>query len=185
MKLQTMEPPLFLKKSLLQNAPKLVILTTLALVVFTALPIYHSTTSTTFFLHEGIASPSFSSPPSSPPALPPIATQKDDACDSSLAKDVSEDCDIFSGEWVSYPQGPHYTNSTCWTIQDHQNCMRNGRKDTGYLKWRWKPSGCELPVFDPAEFLKILKGKSLAFVGDSVARNQMQSLLCLLSQVCS
>lgn len=178
---ETMEPPLLLKKSLLQNAPKLVILTTLALMVFTALSIYHSTTSTAFFFHEdnNIASPSFPSPPSSPPTLP------DDTCDSSLAKDVSEDCDIFSGKWVSYPQGPHYTNSTCWTIQDHQNCMRNGRQDTGYLKWRWKPNGCELPVFDPAEFLKILKGKSLAFVGDSVARNQMQSLLCLLSQVCS
>ncbi|CAI0451215.1 unnamed protein product [Linum tenue] len=51
------------------------------------------------------------------------------------------------------------------------------------MRWRWKPDGCELPVFNPAQFLEIVRGKSLAFVGDSVGRNQMQSLICLLSRV--
>ncbi|CAH9092661.1 unnamed protein product [Cuscuta epithymum] len=93
-------------------------------------------------------------------------------------------CDLFSGEWVVNPEGPYYTNVTCdWAIQEHQNCMKFGRPDTGFLKWRWKPDGCELPVFDPNRFLELVRGKSLAFVGDSVARNHMQSLLCLLSSV--
>ncbi|KMT18476.1 hypothetical protein BVRB_2g026180 [Beta vulgaris subsp. vulgaris] len=61
--------------------------------------------------------------------------------------------------------------------------MKYGRPDTEFMKWKWMPNGCELPVFNPYHFLDIVKGKSLAFVGDSVARNHMQSLICLLSRV--
>ncbi|OVA06437.1 PC-Esterase [Macleaya cordata] len=61
--------------------------------------------------------------------------------------------------------------------------MKYGRPDTDFLKWRWKPDDCELPIFNPYQFLELLRAKSLAFVGDSVGRNQMQSLLCLLSRV--
>lgn len=92
-------------------------------------------------------------------------------------------CNLFSGEWVPNPEEPYYTNLTCWAIQEHQNCMKFGRPDTGYLKWRWKPDGCDLPLFDPQQFLELVRGKSIAFVGDSVARNHMQSLICLLSKV--
>ncbi|KAL1557002.1 protein trichome birefringence-like 19 [Salvia divinorum] len=94
-----------------------------------------------------------------------------------------QQCDLFSGEWVPNPDGPYYTNETCDAIQEHQNCMKFGRPDTGYLKWRWKPDACELPLFEPDRFLELMRGKSLAFVGDSVARNHMQSLICLLSKV--
>ncbi|KAH6791282.1 TRICHOME BIREFRINGENCE-LIKE 19 [Perilla frutescens var. frutescens] len=97
--------------------------------------------------------------------------------------DEEEECDLFSGEWVPNPDGPYYTNETCDAIQEHQNCMKFGRPDSGYLKWRWKPDGCELPLFEPGRFLELVRGKSLAFVGDSVARNHMQSLICLLSKV--
>ncbi|KAF2537174.1 hypothetical protein F2Q70_00006057 [Brassica cretica] len=93
--------------------------------------------------------------------------------------------DIFSGEWVPNPEAPYYTNTTCWAIHEHQNCMRFGRPDTDFIKWKWKPHGCEddLPVFDPLRFLETVRGKTMAFVGDSVSRNHMQSLICLLSQV--
>lgn len=96
-----------------------------------------------------------------------------------------EGCDIFSGEWVPNPEAPYYTNTTCWAIHEHQNCMKFGRPDTDFIKWKWKPYGCEdgLPVFDPLRFLEIVRGKTMAFVGDSVSRNHMQSLICLLSQV--
>ncbi|GER47424.1 trichome birefringence-like [Striga asiatica] len=98
----------------------------------------------------------------------------------SKAQDLK--CDLFTGEWVPNPKAPYYTNETCYAIQEHQNCMKFGRPDTGFMKWRWKPDGCELPGFDPNRFLELMKGKSLAFVGDSVARNHMQSLICLLSR---
>ncbi|ONK79411.1 uncharacterized protein A4U43_C01F6080 [Asparagus officinalis] len=37
-------------------------------------------------------------------------------------------------------------------------------------------------MFDPELFLSIARGKKLMFIGDSLARNMMESLLCLLSQ---
>ncbi|XP_050228330.1 protein trichome birefringence-like 19 [Mercurialis annua] len=92
-------------------------------------------------------------------------------------------CDLFRGEWVANPEAPYYKNTTCWAIHEHQNCMKYGRLDTDFMKWKWKPDECELPVFDPSQFLEIVRGKSMAFVGDSIARNQMQSLICLLSRV--
>lgn len=96
---------------------------------------------------------------------------------------VMKYCDIFRGEWVPDAEAPYYNHKTCHMIQEHQNCLKYGRPDLGFLKWRWRPSGCELPRFDPLQFLQFARGKSLAFVGDSLARNHMQSLLCLLSQV--
>ncbi|KAG6418179.1 hypothetical protein SASPL_120379 [Salvia splendens] len=61
--------------------------------------------------------------------------------------------------------------------------MKYGRPDSDFMKWRWKPDACDLPLFNPYQFLDIVRGKSLAFVGDSVGRNQMQSMICLLSRV--
>jgi hypothetical protein len=58
-----------------------------------------------------------------------------------------------------------------------------GRPDLEFLKWRWKPDGCDLPRFDQHKFFKVVTNKTLAFVGDSLARNHYQSLLCLLSKV--
>lgn len=97
--------------------------------------------------------------------------------------DEGDKCDIFTGEWIPNPDAPYYTNLTCFAIHDHQNCMKYGRPDSEFMRWRWKPDGCELPVLDPSVFLDVVRGKSIAFVGDSVARNQMQSMICLLSKI--
>ncbi|EYU44284.1 hypothetical protein ABFS82_08G038900 [Erythranthe guttata] len=94
-----------------------------------------------------------------------------------------EECDIFTGEWVRNTDAPYYTNKTCWAIHEHQNCMKYGRPDSDFLKWKWKPDGCELPVMNPYQFLDMARDKTIAFVGDSVGRNQMQSMICLLSRV--
>ncbi|KAL8161085.1 hypothetical protein V2J09_012574 [Rumex salicifolius] len=118
---------------------------------------------------------------SSPPTFYPSSDGVDRSDPTAIKK--LRKCDIFSGEWVPNPDGPYYTNETCWAIHEHQNCMKYGRPDSDYLKWKWKPNGCDLPIFNPHQFLEIMRGKSLAFVGDSVARNQMQSLICLLSRV--
>ncbi|KAJ9147412.1 hypothetical protein P3X46_029577 [Hevea brasiliensis] len=92
-------------------------------------------------------------------------------------------CAIFQGRWIWYPNRSYYTNATCQEIFDEQSCIKFGRPDTDFLKWRWKPDQCELPLFDANQFLELVRGKSMAFVGDSLARNQMQSLLCLLATV--
>lgn len=97
--------------------------------------------------------------------------------------DREEKCNIYLGEWIPSKSGPSYTNKSCSFIEDHQNCIKNGRSDMDYLYWRWKPHGCELPRFDPNRFLQLMRNKSWAFIGDSISRNHVQSLLCMLSTV--
>ncbi|EMS65527.1 hypothetical protein TRIUR3_12271 [Triticum urartu] len=92
-------------------------------------------------------------------------------------------CDLFHGEWVHDSTGPAYTNATCRFIETPQNCMSNGRPDDGYLYWKWKPYGCDVPRFESKTFLEDMRGKHWALVGDSILRNHVQSLLCLLSKV--
>lgn len=90
-------------------------------------------------------------------------------------------CDYTNGRWVNDKMGPLYNGTTCGTIKDGQNCISHGRPDLGYLYWRWQPSQCKLPRFDPNAFFHLLNNKHIAFVGDSMARNQLESLLCMLS----
>lgn len=97
--------------------------------------------------------------------------------------EISSTCDYTTGEWIQDKRGPLYNDSNCGTIKEGQNCMSHGRPDMDYLYWRWKPKQCKLPRFNPQSFLQILKDKHLAFVGDSMARNQLESLLCMLSSV--
>lgn len=88
---------------------------------------------------------------------------------------------MSDGEWVRDESGPLYNGTSCATIKDGQNCIAHGRPDRGYLHWRWRPRQCALPRFDGAAFLRLLRNKHLAFVGDSMARNQLESLLCMLA----
>ncbi|KAG5222250.1 protein trichome birefringence [Salix suchowensis] len=92
-------------------------------------------------------------------------------------------CDLFTGDWIPDPSGPMYTNSSCSLIEGHQNCMRNGRTDSGYLFWRWNPRDCQLPPFTAQRFLEVMRNKRWALIGDSISRNHVQSLLCMLSTV--
>jgi hypothetical protein len=98
-------------------------------------------------------------------------------------KHEEETCDLFTGAWVEDNSPPLYTNENCPIVTQTQNCPGNGRPDSNYLNWRWQPQGCDLPAFDAKAFLELMRGKTLAFVGDSVARNQYESLLCMLWQV--
>jgi hypothetical protein len=95
-------------------------------------------------------------------------------------KPYENTCDYSNGKWVHDNGVPLYNGTTC-KIQKTQNCIMNGRPDSSYLHWRWKPSECHLPIFEPNTFLKLINNLHIAFVGDSLARNQIESLICLLS----
>lgn len=94
----------------------------------------------------------------------------------------SGSCDLYKGKWVYDSAGPLYTNNTCPVLTQMQNCQGNGRPDKDYEYYKWKPDQCNLPRFNPRKFLELMRGKTLAYIGDSVARNQMESMLCILWQ---
>ncbi|XP_020267889.1 protein trichome birefringence-like 42 [Asparagus officinalis] len=92
-----------------------------------------------------------------------------------------EECDIFDGMWVYDPKNyPLYHYYQCPFLSDQVVCQKNGRPDSDYEHWRWKPRGCDIPRFNGTDMLERLRGKRVAIVGDSLNRNQWESMACLL-----
>lgn len=133
------------------------------------------------FVHSTVPETPFVEKPVIP--NPPVSEDVPEIRDPIPEKVVAEKCDLFTGDWIPNPSGPVYTNESCQLIETHQNCMKNGRPDSAYLYWRWSPRDCELPQFDPYRFLELMRNKSWALIGDSITRNHVQSLLCILSKV--
>ncbi|XP_022846756.1 protein trichome birefringence-like 10 [Olea europaea var. sylvestris] len=94
-------------------------------------------------------------------------------------------CDMFEGDWVWDATYPLYQSKDCRLLDEGFKCTENGRPDFFYTKWRWQPKNCNLPRFDAQIMLKKLRNKRLVFVGDSIGRNQWESLLCMLSSAVS
>ncbi|XP_026414487.1 protein PMR5-like [Papaver somniferum] len=92
-----------------------------------------------------------------------------------------ESCNIFVGSWVQDDSYPIYQSSNCPIIDPEFNCQQYGRPDSAYLKYKWQPSGCNIPRFNGLDFLTKMKGKSIMFIGDSLGLNQWQSLVCMIS----
>ncbi|XP_024381548.1 xyloglucan O-acetyltransferase 1 [Physcomitrium patens] len=110
---------------------------------------------------------------------PPTPTSHD----TSYGPTSQGECNLEQGKWIPDSTSPQYNSTTCRFIQGHQNCHKNGRPDDGYLYWKWKPEQCDLPKIDAPSFLTAMRNRSMVFAGDSIARNQFQSLLCVLVQV--
>ncbi|CAL5188925.1 unnamed protein product [Lathyrus oleraceus] len=131
---------------------------------------FYSNSFAPFFIHiTSITHNSSLSPPT------PLTKEKE--------KPYSKTCDYTNGRWIHDMRGPLYNGTTCSNIKNTRNCRVNGRPDTNYLYWRWKPNDCHVPSFEPNTFLKLIKNMNIVFVGDSLANNQFESLVCLLSTI--
>ncbi|KAL0299064.1 UNVERIFIED_CONTAM: protein trichome birefringence-like 36 [Sesamum calycinum] len=92
-------------------------------------------------------------------------------------------CDFSKGKWVYDQTYPLYDAATCPYLSTAVTCRKNGRPDSDYEKWRWKPEGCSIPRFDALDFLGKMRRKRIMLVGDSIMRNQWESLVCLVQSV--
>lgn len=101
---------------------------------------------------------------------------------SDLALEEQLKCDLYTGTWVKDENYPIYQPGSCPYVDEAYNCQINGRADTEFTKWRWQPDGCDLPRFNATDFLARLRGKNLMLIGDSMNRNQFESILCMLRE---
>ncbi|CAL1370571.1 unnamed protein product [Linum trigynum] len=91
-------------------------------------------------------------------------------------------CNYAKGKWVVDDSLPLYSGFECkqW-LASGWACRLMQRTDFSYEKIRWKPKDCKMKRFKGDEFLKRMHGKTLAFVGDSLGRQQFQSLMCMIT----
>lgn len=89
---------------------------------------------------------------------------------------------LFDGEWIWDDSYPLYKSEACPFLDEGFRCQENGRPDQGYLKWRWQSSVCNTPRFNATDILERLRGSRVVFVGDSIGRNQWESMICMLAE---
>ncbi|XP_038890327.1 protein trichome birefringence-like 14 isoform X1 [Benincasa hispida] len=91
-------------------------------------------------------------------------------------------CNYAKGKWVVDEEQPSYSGFGCkqW-LSGMWACRLTQRTDFSYEKLRWQPNNCEMERFKGSEFLKRMQDKTLAFVGDSLGRQQFQSMMCMVT----
>eukprot|EP01018_Ginkgo_biloba_P011677 Gb_26279 [translate_table: standard] len=91
-------------------------------------------------------------------------------------------CDYTEGKWVKDNRRPVYSGKACkrW-LSEMWACRLTQRTDFSYEKFRWQPDNCDMPDFEGQQFLTRMQNKTLALVGDSLGRQQFQSIMCLIT----
>lgn len=89
-------------------------------------------------------------------------------------------CNYAKGRWVADSRRPLYSGFGCkrW-LPTSWACRLTQRKDFSYEGYRWELTNCEMPEFDRSAFLTKMQDKTIAFIGDSLGRQQFHSLMCM------
>ncbi|XP_010461308.1 PREDICTED: protein trichome birefringence-like 14 [Camelina sativa] len=100
----------------------------------------------------------------------------------SPSSSSSSVCNFAKGKWVKDRKRPLYSGFECnqW-LSTMWACRIMGRPDFSFEGYRWQPQGCNMPHFDRFTFLTRMQNKTIAFIGDSLGRQQFQSLMCMAS----
>ncbi|KAK4755941.1 hypothetical protein SAY87_009698 [Trapa incisa] len=93
-----------------------------------------------------------------------------------------QSCNYVEGKWVLDKRWPLYSGYGCkqW-LSEMWACRLTKRMNFNYETLRWQPKSCQMETFEGQKFLKRMKDKTIAFVGDSLGRQQFQSLLCMVT----
>ncbi|KAF5183950.1 trichome birefringence-like [Thalictrum thalictroides] len=94
----------------------------------------------------------------------------------------NKDCNYAKGKWVADRNRPLYSGLGCkeW-LSEMWACRLTQRPDFFYEAFRWQPENCKIPEFDRSTFFRRMKDRTIAFVGDSLGRQQFQSLMCMVT----
>lgn len=119
---------------------------------------------------------------SAPPPLTIVHNSEDVTDKAGTAPPQKKECDYRNGKWVPDNHRPLYSGPRCkrW-LSESWNCRLTQRTDFAYEKFRWQPEGCNMPVFQAAQFLRRMQDKTIAYVGDSLGRQMFQSMMCMLA----
>ncbi|XP_044945738.1 protein trichome birefringence-like 8 [Hordeum vulgare subsp. vulgare] len=101
-----------------------------------------------------------------------------------LINHVNGGCDYSDGKWVRDITATTTTYGEDYPFLDPGfRCMQNGRNDSSFRQWRWQPrhGSCHLPKFNASDMLERSRNGRIVFVGDSIGRNQWESMLCMLA----
>ncbi|XP_074267551.1 protein trichome birefringence-like 8 [Silene latifolia] len=121
--------------------------------------------------------------PFDPQSLLAIKFLTDNYHQQKGVEDSQQNCDYSYGEWV-WDEGHtiHSYNESCPFLDLGFQCRQNGRANQSFRQWRWQPHGCQLPRFNASDFLERSRNGRIVFAGDSIGRNQWESLLCMLTK---
>ncbi|XP_029122871.1 protein trichome birefringence-like 14 isoform X1 [Elaeis guineensis] len=111
------------------------------------------------------------------------SSEKEDKGKGSKNMPVEKkECNYAKGKWVADKRRPLYSGFGCkqWLSQMWA-CRLMQRTDFAYEGFRWQPQGCDMPEFKGSEFLRRMQHKTIALVGDSLGRQQFQSLMCMVT----
>lgn len=94
----------------------------------------------------------------------------------------NKECNYAKGKWVPDSRRPLYTGFSCnqW-LSEMWACRWMKRPDFSYENFRWQPNQCTMLEFDRFKFLGRMQDKTIALVGDSLGRQQFQSLMCMVT----